>query len=99
MAQKIVERYNAHPYAFYFMTRGRTNGELDSKVIKRSPTYYLPHCKIETIEEVRKRNDPKESILLSNMECNGYDRIVRTTKGWQWTQPFGKNDVLLEVSK
>ena len=95
MAKKITERYNTIPYAFYFTTRSRGKSDLDSHEIKRSPTYYLPHCRIETLEEVRQRNDPKERILLSNMECNGYDRIVRTTKGWRWTQPFEKDDVLI----
>ncbi|HXN71473.1 MAG TPA: hypothetical protein VN861_02855 [Candidatus Acidoferrales bacterium] len=95
MAAKITERYNAVPYAFYFTTRSRGPNDLDSRRTKISPTYYLPHCKVETLAEVKARNDPRESILLSNMECNGYDRIVTTTKGWKWTQPLGKEDVLL----
>ena len=95
MAEAITERHNAIPYAFYFTTRTRSDNELDSKESKRSPTYYLPHCKVETLAEIKKRNDPKESILVSNMECNGYKRVVTTTKGWRWTQPLGKNDVVL----
>lgn len=99
MAKAITERYNAKPYAFYFTTRTRGPKDLDSKESKRSPTYYLPHCKIETLEEVRERNDPKESILLRNMEGNGYKRIVTTTEGWRWTQPFHDDDILLEKSR
>lgn len=97
MAKSIKERYNATPYGFYFTTRSRKKDELDSSVEKTSPTYYLPHCRVETIEDVRERNDPKERILLSNMECNHYDRIVRTTKGWLWTQPLNEEDVVLEA--
>jgi hypothetical protein len=95
MATKIEERYKAVPYGFYFTTRSRGEDDLDSHETKRSHMYYLPHCRIETLAEVKRRNDPKESILLSNMECNGYDKIIVTTKGWKWTQPFGKDDVLI----
>jgi hypothetical protein len=98
MAEKITERYNAIPYAFYFTTRERGPNDLDSKQAKRSATYYLPHCKVETLAEVKARNDPKERILISNMECNGYSKVVTTTKGWKWTQPFGDEDVLLEIA-
>jgi len=95
MAEKITERYGAKPYCFYFTTRERKNNELDSREIKRSPKYYLSHCKVETLAEVKKRNDPKEKILLSNMECNGYKKIVTTTTGWKWTQPFNEDDIIL----
>lgn len=97
MGKSVEERYGAIPYAFYFTTRKRGKDDLDSKVAKRSSTYYLPHCKVETLADVKMRNDPKESILRQNMECNGWNRIVTTTKGWKWTQPLEKNDVLLEA--
>ncbi len=97
IAQSVEERYKAIPYGFYFTTRTRSENDLDSHVEKRSPTYYLPHCRIETLAEVKKRNDPKESILVSNMECNGYKQIVTTTKGWKWTQPFREEDILLKA--
>jgi len=97
MAESITERYNAIPYCFYFTTRERGEKDLDSHETKRSGNYYLPHCKVETLAEVKKRNDPKERILLSNMEGNGYKKVVTTTKGWKWTQPFEEKDVLLEA--
>jgi len=97
MAETVIERYNATPYCFYFTTRERGPHDLDSHESKRSGNYYLPHCKVETLAEVKKRNDPKERILLSNMECNGYKKVVTTTKGWKWTQPFEEKDVLLEA--
>jgi len=97
MAEAVTERYGAVPYAFYFTTRARGPKDLDSKVTKQSVTYYLPHCRVETLAEVKKRNDPKEEILRSNMECNGYKKVVTTTKGWRWTQPFKDGDVLLKT--
>jgi hypothetical protein len=95
MAGAIEERYGAKPYGFRFSTRTRGPDDLDSVVSATSPMYYLPHCKVETLEEVEARNDPKERILLSNMRGNGYDRIVVTTEGWKWTQPLSANDVVL----
>jgi hypothetical protein len=96
MADLVRERYDATPYAFYFTTRMRSDSELDSSVAKKSPLYYLPHCKVETLAEVKRRNDPKNSILIANMEGNGYEKIVTTTRGWKWAQPFKDTDVLLE---
>ena len=95
MAVSITERYNATPYAFRFTTRSRSDADLDSKVVRNSPTYYLGG-KIETLAEVEAREPG--SILAGNMRCNGWDRIVTTTKGWKWSQPMEKDDVVLEVT-
>lgn len=97
MAGAVSERYNATPYGFQFTTRGRGPDDLDSKVIATSPMYYI-NCKVETLEEIEARDDPKESILRSNMRCNGWDRIVVTTKGWKWTQPLRAGDVVLSAT-
>jgi hypothetical protein len=94
MASKIIERYNATPYGFKFSTRSRGENDLDSKVSKTSPMYYL-NCKVVSLEEIKKRDDPRDSILISNMECNGWNRIVQSIKGWQWSQPLEKGDVVL----
>ena len=97
MARGIKERYNARPYGFRFSTRERGPDDLDSKVTKESGVYYIG-CKVETLAEVEKRNDPKEEILRSNMRCNGWKKIVTTTSGWRWTQQLGKGDKVLEVT-
>jgi len=98
LSNGIEQRYGAVPYGFRFTTRSRADDEFEPRETVRSPLYYLPHCKLETIDEVRKRADPDERILLSNMESNGWDKIVTTTKGWKWTQPFENDDVLLDGS-
>jgi hypothetical protein len=97
MADNITGRYAAFPYGFYFTTRARGENDLDSKDIMQSPMYFLPHCRVETLAEVKRRNDPKDRILVSNMEGNVYKKIVTTTRGWKWTQPFREGDVLLEA--
>ena len=95
MVRGIKERYNATPYGFRFSTRERKDNELDSKVVETSAMYYLGG-KVETLDEVKKRATNKDSILISNMECNGYDRIITNGNSWKWTQPLEKDDVVLE---
>lgn len=99
MADNIVERYSATPYGFRFTTRGRTADDFDSKELARSNMYYLGG-RIETLEEVEARNDPKEEILRSNMRCNKWDKIIVNENSWRMVQPFEeeKGDVLLEYT-
>lgn len=95
MAETVLERYGAVPYGFKFSTRSRTDDELDSRVVSESPMYYLGG-KVETLEQVKARNDPKDRILIGNMECNGYDRIITNNNSWRWTQPLRAGDVVLD---
>lgn len=95
MARGITERYNATPYAFQFVTYGRSASDLDSREIARSPLYWLGGT-IRTIDEVRASADPDERIILRNMEGNGWDRIITNNNSWKWTQPFKDGDVLLD---
>ncbi len=96
MSKDIIERYNATPYSFVFTTRGRGENDLDSKEIDRSCNYFLGG-QIETIEDVRKRNDPKERILLSNMEINDIERVIVNDNSWRATLPIKENDIVLQM--
>lgn len=96
MAKTITERYSATPYGFAFVTRGRGPKDLDSREIRRSGVYFL-HGKVETLAEIETRALPSERILCQNMKGNGWDRVVTSTKGYRWTQPLGKDDVVLGV--
>lgn len=94
-AEQVTQRYHAVPYGFYFTRQERQPGDWEPKRTAKSPMYYLPHCKVETIEEIEARNLPDERILRANMRGNGYKRVVVTTKGWRWTQPLNDDDVVL----
>jgi len=94
MADAITERYNAKPYGFQFKTRERTDDELDSKITEKSNMYYLGG-EVFTLAEVKARNDPSDRILISNMECNGYDRIIVNNNSWQFTAPLDDGDIVL----
>ncbi len=94
MSKNISERYSAKPYGFQFTTRARGEQDLDSKVVKKSPLYYI-EGKVETLKQVEARNDPKESILVSNMRCNKWKRVITTQTPWRWTQPLEDGDIVL----
>ena len=96
MAKEILERYSAKPYGFYFTTRGRTARDMDSKELARSQMYYLGG-KVFTLEQIKNRNDPKDEILICNMECNKYDRVIVNTNSYKFTAPLNKDDVVLDV--
>lgn len=93
-ANTITERHNATPYGFQFFTKERGEEDFDSKEIDRSVMYYV-HCDIETLQEIEERNNPEDSILISNMKCNGWDKVAVTTKGWKGTYPLKEGDVVL----
>lgn len=96
MAKDITERYHATPYGFRFTTRRRKDDELDSCVVATSPMYYLGGV-IETVEQVKARADgDRDRILISNMECNDWERVITNSNSWKWVQPLMDDDVVLE---
>lgn len=95
MSKTIKERYGATPYGFKFSTNSREGDELDSKETASSNFYYLGG-KIITLDEIVAQNDPSNSILISNMKCNNWDRVVENTNSWKTTQPLRDGDVILE---
>ena len=97
MSKNIKERYGSIPYGFYFITRERGENDFDSKETKRSSMYYLGG-KILTLEELKSRNDPKDKTLISNMECNNWDKVIINDNSWRWTQPLKHDDKVLELS-
>ncbi len=95
MARSITERYGATPFAFRFSTRERGKDDLDSHVTKESGPYFLGG-EIKTLTQLKKEADPRNKILISNMECNHWKRVVFAGKSYIWPQPLGDDDVVLE---
>jgi hypothetical protein len=79
-------------HGFRFTTRGREECELDSRVIKSSAMYYLGG-EVLTVEQIERRHDDRDRILISNMRNNGYARVVRTKFGN--TFPLEEGDVVI----
>jgi len=95
MSRKIVERYNAIPFGFQFSTRERGKKDLDSKETKRSGMYYLGGD-VFTLEQVKALNDPKNEILIQNMECNKYEKVIRNQNSFTIWLPINAGDVVLD---
>ena len=97
MSKEIKERHGATPYGFYFTTRTRKPIEFDSQETDRSKMHYLGGT-VLTLAEIKERNDPKDRILISNMEGNGYDRVIENTNSWKVTVPFENGDIVHEIT-
>lgn len=50
------------------------------------------------MEQVKARKDPKDSILISNMECNHIEKIIENKNSWLFTGALEKDDVVLDMS-
>ena len=98
MAENVGERYNATPYGFTFTERERGDGDLDSRISKTSNMHYLGG-ELFTLEQIKAKNDPEDRILISNMECNKWNRVITNTNSWKVTLPFEDGDILLDFKK
>lgn len=94
MARKTKERHGATPYGFRFSTKGRTDDELDSHEIAHSGMYYLGGT-VLTLKDVKDRRDSRDRVLISNMECNHYARVIENCNSWKVTLPLNDDDVVL----
>lgn len=94
MSKEITQRYRAKPYGFRFFTRSRSDDELDSHVTNRSGMYYINGV-IKTLEDIKAENDSSNRILISNMEINGWDKVVQTRSPYLWTQRFKEGDQIV----
>lgn len=95
LAKNVTERYNARPFGFQFSTRIRGDEDFDSYETNRSPMYYL-NATILTKDELIAKNDPKNEILLTNMEHNKWDRVITGIAGFRWAKPLHDNDIILD---
>ena len=93
-AENITERHNAIPFGFRFTTNERGDEDLDSKVTDSSGMYYI-NCKVQTLPILILRNDVDDKTLISNMQSNGWDKVVTTIKGWKATFPLEEGDTVL----
>jgi hypothetical protein len=103
MSHEVTERYGAKPYAFHFLTMlvlppvaDGEGGELnvEPKEVEKSDLYYLGGT-VQTYDEIVARADKSNSVLISNMRCNGWWLVVENTNSWKTVRPFEKNHVIV----
>ena len=69
-------------YAFQFWWREEVEKDGETLTGKRhdiGPLYFIGG-KVETLDDVRERNNPAERVLQDNMASNGYD-VIHTRYG------------------
>lgn len=105
MAGDVSERYGAKPFGFRFHTHivsgDVPDGEggalkVQPREVAASSMHHI-NATVETFDDVEARGDEKESIMRSNMRCNGYPLVAITTNSFKSTQPFGVDDVLVNA--
>lgn len=85
--------------AFAFRFCERTEAEVDGETLLGEwqyddRTFYAPGSRIVTLTEVKAGAiEGNCDILISNMECNGWDRVVETNRGN--VKPLRETDVVL----
>lgn len=103
LAEKIVERHGAKPFGFRFETRSCAPDIDDGaggvipgaqKTMKTSGLHFLGGT-LETIDDIERRGDPREDILVSNMRCNEYPIVCVNTNSWKSVQPFEQDSVIV----
>jgi|SRR6185369_12565596 len=95
MSGQIIERHNALPYGFYFTTLERGDEDFNPRQTSKSGMYYLGGD-VLTVDDLKAQNDSSNDILISNMEINGWHKVVVNRNSWSWTQPLEEGDVVLK---
>lgn len=102
----IIERHGARPYGFVFETRmcadpvpdGRGGTQkVEQKTIAKSGTHFLGG-RIETLDDVERRDDPREHILRMNMGGNEMWIVCIVENGYRSTHEFAVDDVVVSAT-
>lgn len=82
---------NVYAYQFFDKEEFEVNGEaFTSKEKNFSPTYYFG-VELELSAVINKYG--KQSIVVQNMECNGWDKVIETEFGQCF--PLNEKDIVL----
>jgi hypothetical protein len=98
--KNIKERYGAKPYGFRFSTWVEAENDvivdgellkLEPKKVESSGIYYLTGT-VRSAQDVLNGNEERESILRSNVRCNGFNAVVENRNFYLSTFPFYPED-------
>lgn len=92
------------PHSFRFSTQLEADpvpdGEggmlkVEPKEVESTGLFFIGGT-LRTLDEVKKKNDPKEEILRSNMECNNMSVIIENCNSWKFTGGFSEQDCIVD---
>lgn len=96
IAERKPELVNAPEDAFAYRFYDREEVEVDGELLcgeRKNFSAFTYFGKVYSLEEV-KAEFPQYTTLINNMECNGWNKVVRTRRG-NW-QPLGEGDIVIE---
>lgn len=96
IAERNAELVKVPEGAFAYQFYDREEVEVDGETLRGECKNYSGFTyfgKAYTLEEV-KSEFPQYTTLISNMECNGWNKVVRTRRG-NW-QPIEEGDIVIE---
>jgi hypothetical protein len=89
----VVWPENAYAFTIHERVDMRDGAETFKGEAKQiGPVYYHPDSKVVTKEEIAAKGDPRDRILLSNMQCNGWPAVIESRWG-NWPQPYEADKV------
>lgn len=103
-AMTVAERYGAKPYGFRFSTsivaEPVPDGEggtlnVEPKVIAKSGMYYI-NGTVMRFEDIV--DDDADSILRSNMRCNGWPLMVECRNSYRSVHIFEEGDIIVNAA-
>jgi len=104
MSKEITERHNAKPYGFRFETYvypqmpplsdGEREFKVEGQLLRRSGLHFLGGT-VWTYHQVRQRDDPNDSILLSNM-LSHCPIMVENRNSYLSTHAFESGDCIVD---
>lgn len=105
LAETIVERYGAKPYAFMFKTYDELPDVVDedghrrsveARELAASGRHYIDGT-VLTRDDVVALKDPKLSIMESNMRNVGSEIVCRTTRSYTHHGVFAPGDCVVDA--
>ena len=100
MSKRIVERYGARPYGFFFKTKlapvtieGHKFVPVETQ--EKSGVYYI-EGQLDTYDQVAARGATRERTLLGNMRNRDWGIVCRTKVGYSHCGIFNKEDFVID---
>lgn len=104
-SSRVVERWGATPYAFFFITRLEAASVPDGeggmlrvmgREVERSAMHHM-HATVRSIDELQADRSGRDlTVLLSNMRGNGWPLVAESIGRYRHFAPYERADVCVD---
>lgn len=95
MMANIIERHSSKPFGFSFTTKTRNDDDFEPRITNSSKFYHVGG-KIQSLAEIKAKEDANDRILIINMENNGYAHVITSETPWRSTRDLNKGDIIVD---